>query len=84
MKLTLPLSFALALLAGCASTPQTVAACQGACRSHEDGYQWAQRANLIDDRPCAGDYSAEFVDGCRDGVEDLYQIRRSTRAVTGS
>ena len=82
MKLTLPLSLALALLAGCASAPQkTVAACQGNCRSHEEGYQWAQRANMTDPAYCTGNYSAEFLDGCRDGVEDLYQILRSNRSL---
>ncbi|AXQ28638.1 hypothetical protein D0B54_08070 [Solimonas sp. K1W22B-7] len=81
MKSVLLITLPLALLAGCASTPQVVAGCKGACSSHEDGYQWAQRANLTDDRPCAGSYPAEFIDGCRDGVEDLYQIRRATRSL---
>lgn len=81
MKLTLPLSLALALLAGCATAPQQVAACQGACRSHEDGYQWAQRANMTDASSCVGNYSPEFLDGCRDGVDDLYQLRRSNRSL---
>lgn len=80
MKSAMLFALPLALLAGCASTPPTVAGCKGACRSHEEGYQWAQSANLIDAAPCAGNYSAEFIDGCRDGVEDLYQLRRSTRS----
>ncbi len=82
MKSALLFSLPLALLAGCAATPQTVAGCKTACSSHEEGYQWAQSANLIDDRPCAGAYPEAFIAGCRDGVEDLYQLRRSTRPLT--
>jgi len=82
MKELAPLLLPLALLAGCAAAPgQTTvsSACQGNCSSHEDGYQWAQRANLVDAAPCNGQYPEAFIDGCRDGVEDLYQLRRATR-----
>ena len=82
MKKTLLLALPLALLAGCATAPgqtSVSSACQGNCISHEDGYQWAQRANLVDAGPCNGQYPEAFIDGCRDGVEDLYQLRRSTR-----
>lgn len=69
------------LLTGCATQPQ-VASCTRACSSHEEGYQWAQGANLTDPAACDGQpYPAAFVEGCRDGVEDLYQLRRATRSL---
>ncbi|HEY0917269.1 MAG TPA: hypothetical protein VGE22_20485 [Solimonas sp.] len=82
MKKAFLLALPLALLAGCASAPgQTTVArnCQDNCSNHEDGYQWAQSANLVDAAPCNGPYPEAFIDGCRDGVEDLYQLRRATR-----
>ena len=61
--------FCPVLLAACAAAPTTTAPCKVYCISHEDGYQWAGRANLSDARPCGG-YSAEFEDGCRQAVQD--------------
>ncbi len=52
--------------------------CQENCRTHTEGYEWAQRANLRDDSYCAN-YSEAFMAGCRDGVEDLLQFWRTSR-----
>ncbi len=62
---------ALLLLSACAGTPGKgeAAPCKTYCQSHEDGYQWAQRASLLDDTACAG-YPAEFVAGCKQAVTD--------------
>jgi hypothetical protein len=63
-----------ALLTACAGLPPTAPPCKGACRSHDDGYQWAQSVDLRDARACTGPTEA-FVDGCRDAVEDYRQMR---------
>lgn len=76
---TIPAALAALLLAACAAQP-TAAVCKTACSSHEEGYQWAQGANLRDPRACAGGYPESFIDGCRDGIEDLNQLRRATRS----
>lgn len=68
----------LVVLAGCASTAETtaIAPCSGSCQTHEDGYAWAQSGNLTEAAWCTrGDYSAAFVRGCRDAVEDYAQLR---------
>ena len=81
-KILIPaLVLATAQLGACASTPdhREIARCSGACTTHEEGYQWAQGANLLDAAACR-DYSPAFIDGCKDGVEDLFQLRRSTRS----
>lgn len=62
------------LLAACASAPPLAAPCSGNCRTHEEGYQWAQSVDLRDPRGCIGE-SEDFVDGCRDSVDDYRQIR---------
>jgi len=77
---TILAALAALLLAGCAAQP-TAASCKTACSSHEEGYQWAQGANLTDTRACQGRYPEAFLDGCRDGVEDLNQLRRATRSL---
>ncbi|MDD3763979.1 MAG: hypothetical protein PHP86_11890 [Nevskiales bacterium] len=73
-----PTVFALAILplviGACAAPAQQVVPCRNNCNSHEEGYQWAWRGNLLDDRACAG-YSEAFSSGCRDGVHDLQQLR---------
>ncbi len=57
-------------LVGCAGTPaQSAAPCKTYCSSQEDGYQWAQRAALLDAAACAG-YPAAFTEGCRQAVSD--------------
>lgn len=81
MKPVFLLLLPLIVLAGCASSPLRVATCKTACSTHEEGYQWAQSANLTDAARCTGNYPEAFIDGCRDGVEDLYQLRRSTRSL---
>ena len=73
---------AVALLSACASAPDaaSLAKCSDQCQSHTDGYEWAQRANLSDDSVCAG-YPAAFVEGCKDGIEDLRQLRPSSQGI---
>lgn len=82
MKLLLTLALPALLITACASAPDTgpLAACKDQCRSHTDGYEWAQRANLDDNKACAG-YPAAFVDGCKDGVEDMQQLRPNSKGI---
>lgn len=81
LQRTLMLTAPVALLAACAGTAVApLAACSGECKSHTDGYEWAQRANLEDDAACAG-YPATFVEGCKDGVEDMRQLRPSSKGI---
>lgn len=69
------------LIAGCAAAPaQPVPRCQGACTTHTEGYEWAQAADLADDRVCAS-YAEDFASGCRNGVEDRNQLRRGARGI---
>lgn len=61
------------LLAGCASAPPlAVTPCSTYCSSYEEGYQWAQGANLSDPRNCEG-YASDFVRGCQQQVTDRQQ-----------
>lgn len=60
----------------CAAPSQPVSPCSGHCITHEEGYQWAQTSNLLNDKPCDS-YSGEFARGCRNGAEDLNQLRSS-------
>ena len=59
------------LLSACGGTPEKgeAAPCKIDCQSQEDGYQWAQRASLLDAKACNG-YPAEFVAGCKQAVTD--------------
>jgi hypothetical protein len=81
MKTSILLLAATLPLAACSTLTGTsnVARCEGACTTHEEGYQWAQGANLLDTTECR-DYPQAFLEGCRDGVEDLFQLRRATRS----
>lgn len=81
LLLTLALPATL-LIAACASAPDTgpIIACKDQCQSHTDGYEWAQRANLDDDSACTG-YPAAFNEGCKDGVEDLQQLRPNSKGI---
>ncbi|HSW14182.1 MAG TPA: hypothetical protein VLI06_15150 [Solimonas sp.] len=82
MNRKIPVSLLLCTVLGaCASQGKPVTACKTLCSTHEEGYQWAQSANLTDARGCNGNYPEAFLDGCRDGVEDLYQLRRATRSL---
>jgi hypothetical protein len=57
--------------AGCVSAPPlAVTPCKTYCASYDEGYQWAQKANLSDDRSCEG-YAKDFVRGCQQEVTDL-------------
>ena len=57
------------LLSACAGAPPKVDPCKKYCSSYEEGYQWAGRANLGDDRSCDG-YSDAFGRGCRQQIQD--------------
>lgn len=60
----------LGLLAACATRSTTsAAACSTYCSSYDDGYQWAQRADLLDERGCRG-YGQAFTEGCLQAVSD--------------
>ena len=65
------------LLSACASTPTTAKPCTQYCSTQTDGYEWAQRAVLLDARACEG-YAPEFVRGCMESVRD-YQQSKSPR-----
>jgi hypothetical protein len=69
--LCLAATAALLLLSACSGAPGKgeAAPCKTYCHSQEDGYQWAQRASLLDAKACAG-YPAEFVAGCKQAVTD--------------
>lgn len=72
-----------ALLAACATDPDVIATlppCSDHCSTHTDGYEWAQRGNLGDPRACDS-YPEEFARGCRNGVEDLQQLRPASRGI---
>lgn len=72
MRLTATLLFTASLLTACAAPFAIVDPCSKYCSSREDGYQWAQRAHLTDERNCSG-YPAAFVSGCHDAVIDYQQ-----------
>lgn len=72
-----------ALLSGCGGDPGIVTElppCKFHCSTHTDGYEWAQRGNLSDARSCEG-YPDAFVRGCRNGIEDLQQLRPSSKGI---
>ena len=72
MKATLNFAALLlcsALLTACATPRAPVAACTSYCSTQDEGYQWAQSANLLDARGCEG-YGPAFTDGCRQAVSD--------------
>lgn len=80
-NIRLPAILMLALVGGCAAAPdRPVPRCQGACATHTEGYEWAQAADLEDERVCAS-YPADFASGCRNGVEDRNQLRRGARGI---
>jgi len=85
IKLTLKLLLppAAVLLGACAGAPDrawTPAPCRGHCETHTDGYEWAQRSNLRDPGACEG-YPDPFVRGCRNGIEDLEQMRPASEGI---
>lgn len=65
------------LLGACASTAVTAKPCSQYCNTQQEGYEWAQRAVLLDEKACAG-YAPEFVRGCKESVRD-YQQAKSPR-----
>lgn len=65
------------LLGACASTPVTTTPCSQYCATQAEGYEWAQRAVLLDPKACEG-YAPEFVRGCKLSVRD-YQQSKSPR-----
>ena len=67
-------ALAALLLAGCAAAPEKISPCSRYCASQAEGYEWAQRANLLDARACEG-YAADFVRGCKDAVRDYSQSK---------
>lgn len=74
-------SLPLSLLAACAGTPHEPAPrCSGACGTHDEGYEWAQRLDLEDARQCDG-YAADFSRGCRDAVNDFGQLRPAAKGL---
>ncbi len=77
----LTLILLVAVVGGCAAAPERpVPRCQGNCNTHTEGYEWAQAADLEDDRVCAS-YPTDFAAGCRNGVEDRNQLRRGARGI---
>lgn len=62
------------LAAGCAAAPVTAKPCSEYCQTQQDGYEWAQRAVLLDPRACEG-YAPEFVRGCKESVRDYSQSK---------
>jgi hypothetical protein len=56
------------------------APCSVHCSTHTDGYEWAQRGNFTDPRYCEG-YPDAFMLGCRNGLEDLKQLRPSSEGI---
>lgn len=70
-----PLLSVLALsLTACASQPAAPSPCSNYCQTQQDGYEWAQRAVLLDPRACEG-YAPEFVRGCKESVRDYSQSK---------
>ncbi|MES0872429.1 hypothetical protein [Sinimarinibacterium thermocellulolyticum] len=82
IRLCLPAAFAALLLSACASgdTLPPPAPCRTHCSTHTDGYEWAQRGRLTDPRYCEG-YTESFARGCRNGIEDLRQLRPSSEGL---
>ncbi len=79
-----PLLLCVALLpAACATTADRSlppSPCSEHCQTHTEGYEWAQRGNLSDAGACEG-YADAFVRGCRNGVEDLQQLRPASQGI---
>lgn len=66
---------ALALqLGACATAPVSTKPCSQYCNTQQEGYEWAQRAVLLDPRACEG-YAPEFVRGCKESVRDYEQSK---------
>ena len=81
-RIILPLTLTT-LLIGASARGDTVpppAPCSTHCTTHTDGYEWAQRGNFTDPQYCEG-YPDAFVFGCRNGVEDLRQLRPSSEGI---
>ena len=60
---------AAGLLCACSAPLPATEPCQSYCNTHAEGYEWASRAMLLDERVCGG-YAKEFARGCRDAVTD--------------
>lgn len=73
---------AVLLLAACAGNAEIPppSPCSTHCATHTDGYEWAQRGNFTDPRYCEG-YPETFERGCRNGVEDMRQLRPSSEGI---
>lgn len=69
----------LVLLSACASRSPTAAACEGYCTTYDEGYYWAQRANLLEGKSCSG-YSSAFAEGCLQAVSDSVLSANPQRA----
>ena len=82
IRIKLCTSAAALLLSACAGsdTMPPPAPCSTHCTTHTDGYEWAQRGNFTDPQYCEG-YPQTFVLGCRNGVEDLRQLRPSSEGI---
>jgi len=72
---TIPLGLAalavcLGALTACATrSTAPAAACTSYCSTYDEGYQWAQRADLFDESGCRG-YGQAFAEGCLQAVSD--------------
>lgn len=74
-----PLTMLLCACTGSDTMPPP-APCSTHCTTHTDGYEWAQRGSFTDPQYCEG-YPDAFVRGCRNGVEDLRQLRPSSEGI---
>lgn len=82
MRFTPPLLAGLispCLLLACATPSAAVAPCTTYCATRDDGYQWAERANLLDAKACDA-YSPAFTAGCREAVRDKVLSKNPQRA----
>lgn len=74
----------LVLLAACATegTPPPPSPCSGACRTHDEGYQWALHSSLTDPSICENPaYGHDFVLGCKDAVNDYSELRPASSGI---
>ena len=62
------------LLCACAAAPVSTKPCSQYCNTQQEGYEWAQRAVLLDPKACEG-YAPEFVRGCKESVRDYDQSK---------
>lgn len=78
----IPLTAGALLLGACASgdTMPPPAPCSVHCSSHTDGYEWAQRGSFTNPKYCE-DYPEDFVQGCRNGLEDMQQLKPSSQGI---